>query len=223
MHSFHFADRGGVLAIISENVIDEETANGVIDDMLRRHNEFIGKLEEALLTEDTPEKTQYKWTSTAPVEEPGDQPEKFSKKKKDEPKESVRPFTSMLDEALGGIATPTGMQPEDGISAIKSALKAMDAWKEMKRMGVSVKFPEDGSKHMMTFIRNDVPVLSIPTAEVAEKDKLAKLIDRLGGVLKGQAPEHNEMMRDAAAAQKKQADAIATKFGRDPEQELPTQ
>lgn len=224
MHCTYHSNRNGLLVAISENKISEHTLSGLINDVQNRHNEFASKISDALEQEVPVEEDQYKWGTSARRLRSA-QSQQF-------PNSNTRPqfasseiietktLNTKIDEALDGIATPTGVQPSDGIKAVKKALDAMGVWQAMKKMGVQVNVAGPG-KHMITFSRNNVPLLAAETSEIAEEGKLAELIDKLSSILKGQAPEYNAMQRDAAKEQERQAKAIATKFGLNPDKQQP--
>lgn len=198
MYSLEHSDRTGTLLILSENRVNEDMINYFIDKAYNEYNDFYKTLDEALSTE-----------VEAVAEEDSNKPAK-PRLVIDLPK----PFKSKVDEALDGIATPTNMQPKDGLQSLAQSLKTTGLGDALKKMGVSWHIAKPGM-HKITFIKNEVPIYEKEASSLATSKDLQTALSRLQDIASGRAPGSSEEEKERLKARENQAAAIAKQFAKD--------
>ena len=123
-----------------------------------------------------------------------------------------------IEEALEGIATPDGVQPQEGLKSLFSALKQSGLAQGLKKNGVAWHVAEPG-RHAITFVKDKVPILQLTSVELGDAKKLGEVLSQLTSIAQGKAPQAAQLEMDrvkemaARANERKGAlDDIAQQF-----------
>lgn len=194
----------GVAFILSTKPITEDVLSAVVLECNLKYNHFYAKLSSTIgtISEDQFKSptTALSRSSTAEQFDASFTPQvlKYKSKKK------KKTIDDKLNEAFEGIATPNDIQPQEALAALVGALKDSGLAADLKKAGVTWHIAEPG-KHLITFSKNDVPVLQRSTLELAEPNVLGEVLSALRSIADGKAPEAGQIELDMM--QKKAKDA----------------
>ncbi len=129
----------------------------------------------------------------------------------------VPTLNNKITEALSGIATPDGVQPQDSLKNLYNAMQTMGLDKMLKQGGISWHIPAD--KHSITFNKGGTPILQIDASQLNTDKEMSEVLLQLQSLAQGQAPQATQVasnhVKDLAAQirdTESQAQKVAQQF-----------
>lgn len=217
---FKVSDLGaGSLCVLSSEALTEADTADLAEDAAVCYNEFRTRLSETLgmpLGEmNLRQPTSAMRRASAGTQFPASMQDYRKAAKKKSVKEDL---DTKIEEALEGIATPDDIQPQEGLKALFAALKQSGLGQELKGQNVTWHVAEPG-RHAITFLKGDVPILQLTSAELGDAKQLGETLSQLTSIAQGKAPQAAQLELDrvkemaARASQRKGAlDDIAQQF-----------